>query len=98
MRPHIQHVKVKCNSRLNLFRCLTSTCGGADRATLLRLYKAIVLPIIKYGAVVYAGGSEKTLHSLEAAQNSFIRIALGVMKTSPVSALQVESNIPPLSL
>ena len=98
MRQHIQHIKVKCNSRLNLFRCLTSTCGGADRATLLRLYKAIVLPIIEYGAVVYAGGTEKALHSLETAQNSFIRIALGVMKTSPVSALQVESNIPPLSI
>ena len=98
MRQHIQYIKVKCNSRLNLFRCLTSTCGGADRATLLRLYKAIVLPIIEYGALVYAGGNEKALLSLEAAQNSFLRIALGVMKTSPVSALQVESNIPPLSI
>ena len=96
MRQQLQYIKVKCNSRLNLFRCLTSTCGGADRATLLRFYKSIVLPIIEYGVVVYAGGSEKALNSLEAAQNSFLRIALGIMKTSPVSALQVESNIPPL--
>ena len=98
MNQHIQYIKLKCNSRLNLFRCLTSTLGGADRATLLRLYRSIVLPIIEYGAVVYAGGTEKTLQSLETTQNSFLRIALGVMKTSPISALQVESNIPPLSI
>ena len=98
MRQHITYIKVKCNSRLNLFRCITGTFGGADRATLLRLYRSIVLPIIEYGAVVYAGGTEKTLQSLEAAQNSFVRIALGAMKTSPIAALQVESNVPPLSI
>ena len=47
--------------------------------------------------MVYAG-AEKALHSLEAAQNSFLRIAFGIMKNSTVSALQVESNIPPLSI
>ena len=55
-----------------------------------------MLPIIEYGAAVYAGGSKTALKSLETIQNSFIRIAIGAMKTSPVSALQVEANIPPL--
>ena len=96
MAQHTKHIKTKCNSRLNLFRCLTSADCGADRATLLRLYKAIVLPIIEYGAVVYAGGKDTPLKSLEAIQNSFLRIALGVIKTSPVSALQVEADISPL--
>ena len=83
---------------LNLFRCLTSSECGADRITLLRLYKALVLPMIEYGAVMYAGGRDKALASLETVQNSFLRIALGEMKTSPISALQVDANIPSLSL
>ena len=37
MRQHLQYIKVKCISRLNLFWCITGTFGGADRATLLRL-------------------------------------------------------------
>ena len=98
MSGHIKHIKAKCSSRLNLFRCLTGSACGSDRTTLLRLYKAIVLPVIEYGASMYAGGKEKILTSLETVQNSFLRIALGVMRTSPISALQVEANIPPLSI
>ena len=96
MARHVKYIQAKCSSRLNLFRCLTSSECGADRVTLLRLYKAIVLPIVEYGAAMYAGGKEKILASLETIQNSFLRIALGVMRTSPISALQVEANFPPL--
>ena len=98
MTHHVKYIKKKCMSRMNLFRCLTSSECGADRATLLRLYKAIVLPIIEYGAVIYSGGKETALKPLETIQNAFIRIALGAMKTSPISALQVEANIPPLHI
>ena len=98
MVQHIAHIKAKCNKRLNLFRCIAGTEYGADRKTLLYLYKALVLPIIEYGSVVYAGASDNTLKRLDTIQNSFIRIALGVMKTSPISSLQVEAFIPPLHL
>lgn len=96
MGRHVKYIKGKCSSRLNLFRCLTSSECGADRVTLLKLYKAVVLPVIEYGAIMYAGGKEKTLDSLETVQNSFLRIALGVLRTSPTSALQVEANVSPL--
>ena len=98
MGKHVQHIKTKCSSRLNLFRCMTSSDCSADRATLLKLYKAIVRPVIEYGAAVYSGGKTKTLDRLEPIQNSFLRVALGAMRTSPISALQVEANIPPLSI
>ena len=96
MKHHIAHIQAKCKKRMNLFRCLTSTPAGADRSTLLRLYKALVLPIIEYGSVMYAGGSPSHLMKLEVIQNGFLRLALGVMKTSPVISLQVEAHIPPL--
>ena len=58
MSGHIKHIKAKCSSRLNLFRCLSGSACGSDRTTLLRLYKAIVLPVNEYGAPMYAGGKE----------------------------------------
>ena len=96
MNRHVKEIQTKCKRRLNLFRCITSTQTGADRATLLRLYKTIVLPIIEYGAAMYSGGKAPGLRKLEAVQNTFLRLALGAMKTSPVISLQVEANIPPL--
>ena len=98
MTKHVAYIKSKCSKRLNLFRCIAGTDYGADRKTLLQLYKALVLPIIEYGAVAYAGASENTLKKLETIQNAFIRIALGVMKTSPIPSLQIEAVIPSLQL
>ena len=96
MNRHVKEIQTKCKRRMNLFRCITSTQTGADRSTLLRLYKTIVLPIIEYGAAMYSGGKAPALQKLEAVQNNFLRLALGAMKTSPVISLQVEANIPPL--
>ena len=98
MSQHVKHIQNKCKRRLNLFRCLTSSPVGADRSTLLRLYKALVLPVIEYGSVLYAGGSTPNLLKLEAIQNTFLRIALGVMRTSPINSLQVEADIMPLHI
>ena len=98
MNHHVKHIQAKCKKRLNLFRCLTSTPAGADRSTLLKLYKALVLPIIEYGSIMYAGGNPSCLVKLEACQNHFVRLALGAMKTSPIQSLLVEANITPLSI
>ena len=73
---------------------MTGTSFGADRATLLRLYKSLVLPIIEYGAVICAGGSKTALKTIGTLQNSCIRIALDIMKTSPINALHTEAHIP----
>ena len=98
MNKHVEYIKSKCVKRLNLVRCLAGTDYGADRKTLLHLYKTLVLPIIEYGAVIYSGASENTLKKIDTIQNSFLRVALGVMKTSPIPSLQVEAVMPPLHL
>ena len=98
MAKHVQHVKAKCARRLNLFRCIAGTDFGSDRQTLLRLYKALVLPIIEYGSPIYAGGNENVLKKLDVIQNAFLRLATGAMKTSPIPSLQVETFTAPLYL
>ena len=98
MTKHVAHIKVKCSKRLNLFRCIAGSDFGADRKTLLHLYRTLVLPIIEYGAVIYSGASDSTLKNLDTIQNAFLRIAIGAMKTSPIPCLQVEAAVPPLNL
>ena len=98
MKEHVNFICLKCKKRLNLFRCLSGTDFGADRRTLLHLYKALVRPVIEYGSIIYASGCKSYVRKLDAIQNSFLRIATGAMKSSPISALLVESYIPPLHI
>ncbi|GFW64528.1 probable RNA-directed DNA polymerase from transposon X-element [Trichonephila clavipes] len=42
--PHILHLRKKCEKSLNLLKVLSNTSWGADRPSLLRVYRAIVLP------------------------------------------------------
>ena len=42
--------------------------------------------------------SQSTLIKLDVIQNCCLRIILGAMKSSPITSLEVESNIPPLSI
>ena len=96
MAKHISYIKTKCSKRINLFRCISGTDFGADRRTLLQLYKSLVLPVIEYGSVVYSGASYTVLKKLDSVQNIFLRIATGAMQSSPVHSLQVETVTPPL--
>ena len=88
MTKHVAHIKVKCSKRLNLFRCIAGSDFGADRKTLLHLYRTLVLSIIEYGSVIYSGAIDSTLKNLDTIQNAFLRIAIGAMKTSPIPCLQ----------
>ena len=79
-------------------RSLAGSKWGAERELLLRLYTSYIRPKIMYGASAYASASPTRLEQLERIQNAALRIAIGARKTTPIAALQVEANIPPLKL
>ncbi|GFX80409.1 putative RNA-directed DNA polymerase from transposon X-element [Trichonephila clavipes] len=59
--PHILHLRKRCEKSLNLLKVLSNTSWGADRTSLLRVYKAIVLSRIDYGCVAYGSACNSTL-------------------------------------
>ena len=97
-KNHIAYVKAKCKSALNLLKKLSHTNWGADRHTLMMLYKTTVLSILDYGSQIYGSASEAVLKSLDAVHNEGLRISTGAFKSSPSKSVQVESGEPPLSL
>ena len=97
-KAHIDDLTIQANQRLNIMRALAGTSWGAERELLLRIYTTYVRPKILYGATAFTSASETRLDELEKIQNSALRIATGARKTSPIAALQVEANIPPLKL
>ena len=96
--PHIKYLRKSCQSGLNVLKVISHTEWGADRNTLLRLYRALVRSKLDYGSVVYGSARKSYLQALNPIHNQGLRIALGAFRTSPVESLYAESNEPPLKL
>jgi ribonuclease HI len=97
-KKHINKIRVDCVSRMNLMKSISNKNWGADRVMLARIYDALVLSKLNYGAEFYSTASKTALSPLDVIQNMGLRIITGAWKTSPIVSLEVESNIPPLHL
>ena len=97
-KAHIDYVRKKCQSALNLLKVVSKMDWGVDRTTLLRLYRSIIRSKLDYGCVVYSTARKSYLKKLEPVQNQGIRLCLGAFRTSPMQSLYIEANEPPLHL
>ena len=96
--PHIYYLKAKCQKALQLLRIVAHTDWGADKLTLLRLYRSLVRSKLDYGCFIYGSARKSYLRCLDSIHHLGLRLALGALRTSPVESLYVEANEAPLSL
>ena len=52
-KDHIKCLIERCNKDINVLRLVSGSTFGADKVTLLRLYKALILSKIDYGSQAY---------------------------------------------
>ena len=95
---HIRYVSDRCSKRINLLRALTGTDWGANKKTLIMLYRTLIRSIIDYGSIAYDSASESSKRLLDQIQSKSLRICCGAMIMTPVAALQVECGEVPLGL
>ena len=93
---HVADIKQRCSRRLNILKCISGREWGADRRTLLRLYTSLIRPILDYNAFLFGNISSTLVDKIETIQNAALRIATGAFRTTPISNLLVDTNIPPL--
>lgn len=96
--PHIDFTAQKCQSNINVLRCLSGVWWGAHPYSQKLLYNAIVRSVLDYGSFTLEPCSKVALSKLDRIQFQALRIILGAMKSSPTNALQVEATDSPLSL
>ena len=96
LATHVEYMKGRAEKRISILKCVAGKRYGADRTILLRMYKALVRPILEYASFILDGAGNRRVGSLETIQNTGLRIATGALRTSPVRAMQVETNVPPL--
>ena len=94
--PHIKYLKAKCLTALNLLKVPSHTSWGADRTTLLKLYRSQVRSKLDYGCIIYGSARKSYLQMLDPIHNQGLRLALGAFRTSPVASLYVEADEPSL--
>ena len=98
LKNHSKYTKTKALKRMSILKCLSGRNCGADRITLLRLYKAMIRPILEYACQIVDGPGTKIIESLESVQNASLRIATGALRTSPIMPLLIDTDTYPLRL
>ena len=78
------------------FKSASYTSWGADRTTLLKLYRSLVRSKLDYGCFIYGSARKSYLQMLDPIHNQGLRLALGAFRTSPVASLYVEADEPSL--
>ena len=95
---HINMLANKVRHSLNILKVVSHFDWGADRTTLLRLYKSLCLSKIDYACQIYSSACKSHLEKLDVVHNLALRICTGAYRTSPVESLYIESGIPPLEI
>jgi len=97
-KAHIAHLRIKCQAALQLLRTVSRMDWGADRETLLRLFRSLIRSRLDYGALVYGSARPSYLLKLKPVQNQALRLCLGAFRTSPIVSLHAEAFEPPMEI
>lgn len=97
-QPHLEYVKHRISKRLDVMKFLAGTSYGASQDVLRTFYVSTMLPILEYGSVAFSSGTQTFLDGLETLQNGAMRVILGAVRSTRVTAMQRELVLMPLSL
>ena len=94
---HLKYIRQRCLKSLDLLKCISAFTWGADRITLLRVYRALIRSCLDYGCQIYSSATAKSLKMVDAVHHQAIRICTGAFHSSPItSSLYAESGEPSL--
>lgn len=96
--PHIVNLRAECQRRLNIIKILASARYGADRKSLMRIFKATIQSKLDFGSIIYDSAKANIQKSLEPMSNTALRLSIGAYRTSPVSSVLAEAGGFPLSV
>ncbi|GBN73656.1 RNA-directed DNA polymerase from mobile element jockey [Araneus ventricosus] len=96
--PHVKQLRKKSEIALNILKVLSTTAWGADRDSMLKIYRATVLSKLDYGCTIYGSARKSVLQKLDPVHHIALRLCSGAFRTSPVKSLYVECYEPALEL
>lgn len=72
--------------------------GVTNPETILSVHRGLIRAILEWGAILYSGAAKKILNRLDTQLYVSLRLAMGLMKSTPTSILLAESGEATLSI
>ena len=98
LKKHVEQLKAKATSRLKIVKRLASSRWGANKSTLRQMYLGYVRSKLEHNLALQSICSLTLQEKLEKVQNEAVKFISGGMKSTPIAACEIESNIEPLNL
>ena len=95
---HISNICNKASKAINIMKALTRVWWGADPKILLNVYKSMVRTHFDYGIQAIYKTSKKNWNKINSMQFQALRIALGLMRSTPTNVLLSEAGEVPISI
>ena len=92
---HLQQVERKVAKQLNIFKKFCGSNWGLRQATLIKLYKTLVLPRLLYAAPVWA---RKHVQALSRFQYTALKLIIGTSTKFDQLAAEILCGLPPMQL
>ena len=96
--PHIKYLKNKSTRAKQLLRVVAHTEWGADRQTLIKLYRTLLRSQLDYGIFVYRSARKSYLKQLDPVHHGSLRLVLVAFRTFPIDSLYTEAHEAPLQI
>lgn len=91
--PHIKSLKVKASTAFSILRVRSHLSWGADRTTILRLYRALIRSKLNNGCEANSSATPIVLRILDSIYNEVLRICTGAFRSLPVESLHDYMNL-----
>jgi len=79
-------------------RAISGNKWGANKKTLLLVYRSLIRSVIEYGSIAYDSMGEVNKRKLDSIQTQALRIVCGAVRGTATAALQVDAGEPPLQI
>ncbi len=95
---HANHIKQRCQSYINIMRCVSHARWGCNTSRLKSLYTALIQSTTLYGIEATHIMSQAATNLLTKLQMQALRICLGAFPSTPTNILLAETNVLPLNI
>lgn len=95
-KSHVTEVINKAEKRMKILKRLAGTKWGSSKDTLMLTYKTYILPMLMNGSELLICASKSQKKRLEIMQNKALRIITGGIKSTPITSMEMFSDIKPI--
>ena len=89
----MEKLKQKATSRLKIVKRLASSKWGSNKKTLRQMYLGYVRSVLEQHLALQSISSPSQQQHLDKVQNEAVKFISGGMKSSPIAACEIDSNI-----